>query len=165
MNLVILSKQYYYLKNYLQIIREYYMCVFTQFIAFVFSEVQHAFCLIYIKTCLVMSATTETLVCKHKCTSNVWNYFRFIPKSDNGNRPKDPNKAICKIYFKETGLLPKPVHIANSNTSNLFSHLRVHHMEVYSQLKAAMEKPKMDSFVKINIYFYGSSKWEELMDA
>ena len=110
---------------------------------FVLSEVQSAFFLIYIKACLVMSATIETLVCKNKCTSNVWSYFGFVLKSDNHNRPKDPNEAICKICFKETGSLLKPVHIADSNTSNFFSHLRVHHTEVYSQLKAAMEKPNI----------------------
>ena len=159
------------------------MCVYSilaQFITFVLSEVQSAFFSIYINACLVMSATIETLVCKQKCTSNVWSYFGFVPNSDNRNRLKDLNEAICKICFKETGSLPKPVRIAVSNTSNLFSHLRVHHTEVYSQLKAAMEKakqsatasqggemqskqqPKMDSFVKVNMYSRGSSKWEEL---
>ena len=56
-------------------------------------------------------------------------------------------------------------------------------MEVYSQLKAAMEKakqsattlqgsetqskqqPKMDSFVKTNMYSRRSSKWKELTDS
>ena len=59
----------------------------------------------------------------------------------------------------------------------------MHHTEVYSQLKAAMEKakqspttsqrseiqskqqPKMDSFVKNNAYLWGSSKWKELTDS
>ena len=164
------------------------MCVFTyviltQFITFVLSELQSAFFSIYINACLVMSATIETLVCKQKCTSNVWSYFGFVPKSDDRNWPKDLNEAICKICFKETGSLPKPVRIADSNTSNLFSHLRVHHTEVYSQLKAAMEKakqsattsqsseiqseqqPKMDSFMKANMYSRRSSKWKELTDA
>ena len=92
------------------------MCVFTQYIAFVFSEVQSAFCSIYIKACLVMSATIKTLVCKHKCTSNVWSYFEFVSKSDNGNRPKDPNKAICNIPFKKQvccqsqSILPIAIH-------------------------------------------------------
>ena len=90
---------------------------------------------------------------------------------------------ICKICFKETGSLPKPVRIADSNTSNLLSHLRVHHTEVYLQLKAAMEKakqhsttsqtsevltkqqPKMDDFVKNNLYSRGSNKWKCLMDS
>ena len=159
------------------------MCVYSilaQFIMFVLSEVQSTFFLIYINACLVMSATIETLVCKQKCTSNVWSYFRFIPKNDDCNWPKDPNEAICKIRFKETGSLPKPVRIADSNTLNLFSHLCVHHTEVYSQLKAAIEKAKqsattsqggemqskqqskMDSFVKTNMYSRGSSKWKEL---
>ena len=53
---------------------------------------------------------------------------------------KVPNKAICKIYFKETGSFPKPVHISDSNTSNLFSHLHVYHMEVYSW-KQPWKKP------------------------
>ena len=79
--------------------------------------------------------------------------------------------------------VPKPVRITDSNKSNLFSHLHVHHTEVYSQLKAAMEKAKqspttsqrseiqskqrakMDSFVKSNAYLWGSSKWKELMDS
>ena len=127
-----------------------------------------------------MLVIIETLVCKHKCTSNVWSYIGFIPKSDDHNRPKDPIEAIYKICFKETGSLPKPVHIANSNTLN---HLCVHHTEVYSQVKAAMEKakqnattlqdseiqskqqPNMASFVKTNMYSRGSSKWKELMDS
>ena len=87
--------------------------------------------------------------------------------------------------FKETGSLPKPVRIADSNTSNLFPIFvyTIIIMEVYSQLKAAMEKakqsattsqggemqskqqPKMDSFVKTNMYSRGSSKWKELTDS
>ena len=124
------------------------MCVYSilaQFITFVLSEVHSTFFSIYINACLVMSARIETLVCKQKCTSNVWSYFGFVPKSDDRNRPKDPNEAICKMCFKETGSLPKPVRSADSNTSNLFSHLRVHHMEVYSQLKAAMEKARQSA--------------------
>ena len=94
-------------------------------------------------------------------------YFGFVPKSDNDKVPKDPNEAICKISFREGGSLPKPVRIADSNTLNLISHLRVHHTDVYSQLKAAMEKaaqqnpatssqaskhqPKMGDFVKTNL--------------
>ena len=76
--------------------------------------------------------------------------------------------------------MPKQVCIANSNMSNLFSHLHVHHTEVYSQLWAAMKKakqspttlqhseiqskqqPKMDSFVKSNAYSQGSSKMEKV---
>ena len=94
--------------------------ILTQFIMFVLSELQSVFFLIYIKACVVMSATIETLVCKHKCTSNVWSYFGFVPKSDDHNQPKDPNEVICKICFKKTGSLPKPVCIADSNTLKLF---------------------------------------------
>ena len=64
------------------------MCVYSilaQFITFVLSEVQSAFFSIYINACLVMSATMETLVCKQKCTSNVWSYFGFVLKSDDRN--------------------------------------------------------------------------------
>ena len=73
--------------------------------------------------------------------SNVWSYFGFV-KSDDGDRPKDPNEVICKICLKQMGSLPKPVCIADSNASNLFFHLRVHHTEVYFQLQAAMKKAK-----------------------
>ena len=86
-------------------------------------------------------------------------YFVFV-KSDDGDQPK------------ETGSLPKPVCIA-SNKSHLFSHLHEHHTEVYSQLRAAMEKvkqspttqPKMDSLVKSNAYSRRSSKWKEMTDS
>ena len=92
-------------------------------------------------------------------------------------------KQFVRYVSKKTSSLPKTVHIADSNTSNLFSHLQVHHMEVYSQLKAAMEKakqstttsqgneiqlkqqPKMDSFVKTNMYSHRSSTWKELTDS
>ena len=65
-------------------------------------------------------------------------------QSDDNNQPKDPNEAICKICFKEKGTLPKLVRIADSNTSNLFSHIRVHNAKVHSQLKAAMERAKQN---------------------
>ena len=134
---------------------------------------------LFVLKCLVMSITLESLVCKQKCTSNVWSYFGFVPKSDNNNQPKDPNELICKICFKEKGTLPKPVRIADSNTSNLFSHLCAHHAEVHSQLKAAMEKAKQPideqitiktaakdgCFLKSNLYSHGSNKWKDLMDS
>ena len=127
-----------------------------------------------------MSLTIESLVCKQRCTSTVWSYFGFVPRSDDSNQPKDPNEVICKICFKETGSLPKPVRIADSNTSNLLSHLRVHHTEIHSRLKAAMDRAKqtsqpsevqtkqqlrMDAFVKNNLYSRGSNKWKDLTDS
>ena len=87
-----------------------------------------------------MSVTIETYV---------WGYFGFVPKSDDSSQPKDPNEAICKLCFKETGCLPKPVWISDSNTSNFLLHLCVHHTEVYSQLKAAvmdLEKSTMELY-------------------
>ena len=69
-------------------------------------------CLMFVKDfsfevlCIVMLLTIESLICKQKCTSTVWGYFGFIPKSDNSNQHKDPNEMICKICFKEMGSLP-----------------------------------------------------------
>ena len=130
-------------------------------------------CFLFEVLCVVMSLTIESLVCKQKCTSTVWGYFGFVPKSDNSNQPKDPNEAICKICFKETGSLPNPVWIADSNTWNLLSHLRVYHTEVHSWLKTAMDRakqtsqssdaqtkqqPRMDAFVKNNFYSRGLNR-------
>ena len=61
--------------------------------------------------------------------STVWG---FVPKGDDSNKPKDPNEVICKICFKETDSLPKSIRIADICTSNLLSHLHVHHTEVHS---------------------------------
>ena len=57
-----------------------------------------------------------------KCTPNACSYSGFIQKSDNSNQSNDRNEALCKI----NRFFPKPVCIANSNTSNLFSHLCVY---------------------------------------
>ena len=53
-------------------------------------------------------------------------YFVFVPKSDDSKQHMEPNEVICKICFKEISSLHNPIRIADSNTSNLHSHLHVH---------------------------------------
>ena len=86
-------------------------------------------------------------------------------------------KALMKRFVNMVLCQSQSILLIVLNTSNLCSHLCVrYNMEVYSQLKAAMEKakqstatsqgneiqskqqPKRDSFVKTILYSWGSSK-------
>ena len=69
----------------------------------------------------------QQLVAKPNSTSKVWWYFGFVP---NGiGIPADTNKATCKLCARS-------VSCKGGNTSNLFTHLRIHHCAIHSQLKA-----------------------------
>ena len=125
-----------------------------------------------------MAIRLEDLVAKPKCVSGVWGYFGFIP-NDQG-QPQNINEAICKLCFRSTGHLPKPVAVHGGNTSNLFSHLRVRHAAVHAEVKAAMATKEAskstcksshqqvtlaDTLNKGQAYPRGSRKWKELTDS
>lgn len=65
------------------------------------------------------------LVDKKNTRSQLWVHFGFVP-SENGE-PKDLDSPTCKICFEE-------VTARFGNTSNLKSHLRVNHPNVYKDL-------------------------------
>jgi len=126
----------------------------------------------------VIPLTIETLVYNQQCTSSVWGYF---PRVTIATNLRIQLKRFARNIFKETDSLPKPVRIADSTTSSLFSHLHVRHAEVHSQLKVAMDKakqhsatsseipskqqPKMDAFIKNNLYSWGSIKRKSLTNS
>lgn len=65
------------------------------------------------------------LVDKRNTKSPIWAHFGLKP--DENGVPKDLNTPVCKICFEE-------VVARNGNTSNLRTHLRVKHPEVYKNL-------------------------------
>ena len=81
-----------------------------------------------------MATRVEDLVAKPKCVSGVWGYFGFVPNEQG--QPQNINEAICKLCFRSTGQLPKPVAVHGGNTSNLTSHLRIRHAEVKASIAA-----------------------------
>lgn len=119
--------------------------------------------------CCCMSILVEELVAKPKCMSGLWGFFGFVP---NEGQPQNTSEVICKLCFRSSGSLPKPVASQSGNTSNLLSHLRNHHPDVYSQLKvtmAAKETNKaheqstiISAFAGAQPYTRGSKKWKEL---
>ena len=78
----------------------------------------------------------EDLVAKPKCVSGVCGYFGFVPNKQG--QPQNTKQAICKLCFRSTGQLPKPVAVHGGNTSNLISHLRIRHAAVHAEVKASI---------------------------
>ena len=62
----------------------------------------------------------------------MWIYFGF--EADEEGRPKVRDAVIC-------WLCKKSVSAKGSNTSNLLSHLKVHHPQQYLEVKKANSKP------------------------
>ena len=76
---------------------------------------------------------SDGLVSKSRGTkSAVWIYFGF--EADVEGRPKVQDAVICR-------LCKKPVSVKSGNTSNLLSHLKVHHPQRHSEVKKANSKP------------------------
>ena len=120
----------------------------------------------------------QHLVTKPNSTSKVWWFFGFVP---NGiGIPANTNKAMCK-------LCASPVSCKGGNTSNLFTHLRIHHRDIHSQLKVqasnatgstattptsssaqplTVEQSAADSILQPSAtYCQRSKKWKTLTDA
>lgn len=67
----------------------------------------------------------EDLVSKKNASSPIWQYFGF--KAGENGEPKDLNEAICRLCRKQ-------VMTKQGNTTNLRSHLRVHHPAQFARL-------------------------------
>ena len=63
---------------------------------------------------------------KKNASAPVWDYFGFTP--DEKGEPANPDEAVCTICLKK-------VAAKDSNTSNLHSHLKVHHPITAAKLK------------------------------
>ena len=119
---------------------------------------------------------SQQLVTKPNATSKVWWFFGFVP---NGiGIPANTDKATCK-------LCASPVSCKGGNTSNLFTHLRIHHRDIHSQLKVrtsnapsssattptastqpvTIEQSAADSIQPPATYCQRSKKWKTLTDA
>jgi len=112
-----------------------------------------------------------SLVAKPKSTSPVWTYFGF--EADEDGKAKSDEVAICRSCQRR-------VKAKGSNTSNLFSHLRVHHPLKFAEVqqaqkqKANTERSRSkvsgkqatigDVVQKSNQYERGGKKWKQLTD-
>jgi len=67
-------------------------------------------------------------VAKNNAKSKVWKYFRFIPNEDGS--PSDSNSPKCRLFLKD-------VSVKWANTSNLLSHLKLHHIDKYREISHA----------------------------
>ena len=65
---------------------------------------------------------------KNTTTSLVWKYFRFVTSKDG--TPSDSDTPKCRLCHKG-------VSAKWSNTSNLISHLKLHHGNEYREIKCA----------------------------
>ena len=68
------------------------------------------------------------LIAKKNTTSKVWKYFGFIPSEDGS--PIDSDTPRCRLCHKG-------VSAKWANTSNLLSHLKLHHGSEYREIKRA----------------------------
>ena len=68
------------------------------------------------------------LIAKKNTTSMVWKYFRFVANEDG--MPSDSDTPRCRLCHKG-------VSAKWSNTSNLISHLKLHHGNEYREIKGA----------------------------
>ena len=82
------------------------------------------------------------LVKKHNTKSNVWQNFGLMASEDGKIVEKEQDKPICRSCGK--GVLAK-----GSNTTNLFQHLRKHHLLIYAEL-APSSSSKSKSEVKVS---------------
>ena len=68
----------------------------------------------------------QQLIAKKNTTSKVWNYFGFIPSEDGS--PSDSDTPRCRLCHKG-------VSAKWADTSNLLSHLNLHHGSEYREIK------------------------------
>lgn len=80
----------------------------------------------------------ENLVKKSKTTSPVWNYFSV--KADEKGIPisSELDELVCNLCSK--GILAK-----RSNTTNLFSHLKEHHPDIYVEISPSTSSARPKS--------------------
>ena len=117
------------------------------------------------------SSTGSTIVAKANATSAVWTYFGF--EADEKGKARIVSEAICRLCNAR-------VKARGSNTSNLFSHLKVHHPLKHAEAQKARKErgsrfrssaippgqPSIaDALQKSAKYERSSKKWKELTDS
>lgn len=117
------------------------------------------------------SSSEPSLVAKAKATSPVWTYFGH--EADERGKAKSDEVAVCR-------LCKQSVKAKGSNTSNLLSHLRVHHPMKYTEVKKLQKPSKRseastskasgkqticDAFQKGRKYERHGRKWTQLTDS
>ena len=113
----------------------------------------------------------DDLVAKLVTKSVVWQTFGLRKKS-NGD-VVDDGTAICQSCRRN-------VSAKNGNTSNLLTHLRIHHCKLYGEVTALMkngksaretrgtptEQPRLSTFVETSrLYEKRGRKWKELTES
>ena len=121
------------------------------------------------------SSNEVQLVPKPNTTSPVWKYFAL--EIDEKGKVKNDEEVVCRLCSKE-------VIAKGSNTSNLISHLRVHHPSQYIDYQK-MQKEKgekvsktgaskgndvgqttiVSTMEKLKKYDRSSKKWKQLTDS
>nr|XP_055051518.1 E3 SUMO-protein ligase ZBED1 [Misgurnus anguillicaudatus] len=101
------------------------------------------------------------LVNKKNVTSPIWQFFGFKP--DEKGEPKDITQAICKVCMNV-------VSVKESQTTNLFVHLRTHHPAEAAKLapkeaaavtvsKVPTQQSIVGAFAKSTKYKQNSERW------
>ena len=74
------------------------------------------------------------LVAKQKTIAPVWKHFRF--KADEKGKPRSPDCPKCRVCQQE-------VAAKDGNTSNLYSHLKNRHPDLYLQVERGQARASM----------------------
>ena len=83
-----------------------------------------------------LNETSDTLVSISKeGKSSVWTYFGYEANSSEAKEGKRPDIVVCR-------LCKKSVVAKGGNTSNMLSHLKVHHPLQHNEARAAAAKSK-----------------------
>ena len=79
---------------------------------------------------------SDELVSKPNTTTPVWKHFGF--ESDAAGKPVNVDRPLCRVYRQDVGA-------KEGNTSNLYSHLKNKHLQLYNEVMKVMPrtgKPK-----------------------
>ena len=70
----------------------------------------------------------ERLLAKPRTKAAIWSFFGFLPSAEDKDKIDNLDKPLCRKCRE-------PVPIKHSATSNLYTHLRYHHKELYETVK------------------------------
>ena len=74
------------------------------------------------------------LVAKRKTIAPIWKHFGF--EADEEGKPQSPDRPICRVCQQE-------VAAKDGNTSNLYSHLKDRHPDLYLQVERGQLRASM----------------------
>ncbi len=109
----------------------------------------------------------DDLVSKRNAKAPIWQYFGFKPNANS--QPENVNEEICKLCLTK-------VAASGGNTSNLYTHLQVHHKNEAAKMgPAAKNRPQKpdaqvqpsisDAFARRTKYKRDSVRWNKCTDA